>query len=239
MIVAFLAPSIPAGTAYGATAQTVTLATATRLGCAPITTGLYLGSFGSPVENVQHFLVGQGLLATSSVTGYFGPLTRGAVTAFQLSQGLITNPLQLGAGTVGPKTAAAMQALCPVAPIATPPSGFITATAKEVYRKDTRGETRVKYTFTKTPALEIARWRLTLLCAEDSITTNRRDLRGCGEYTEISAGRSVRKTYTISYFNERRATQQVGMRVDALDSTGAILETTEAGVQVYPVVVEE
>jgi hypothetical protein len=226
-------------TAAAATAPVFTLKTATPLGCNPLSGSLFRGSAGADVENVQHFLVGQGLLATSSVSSVFDDAAHAAVVAFQLKQGLLTSANQLGAGIVGPKTAAAIKGLCPAPVTEKPASGSVSVTPREVYRKDARGETRVKYTFTATPAYGVATWRLTLSCTKDAVSTNRRDLTGCGDTTELKMGRSAKKNYTISYFNPWRATQMVTLRAEALSAEGKLLESTEAIVQVYPIYVRE
>ena len=50
---------------------------------AAITRTLALGSRGNDVASLQLFLITQNLLPSDSATGYFGPLTRAAVIAFQ------------------------------------------------------------------------------------------------------------------------------------------------------------
>lgn len=44
----------------------------------------------------------------SMLTGFFGPKTKKILTQFQIDKGLINNAESAGAGTVGPKTAAAL-----------------------------------------------------------------------------------------------------------------------------------
>ncbi|MFA7216954.1 MAG: peptidoglycan-binding protein, partial [Candidatus Paceibacterota bacterium] len=66
------------------------------------------GSEGEDVKILQQFLVGQGYIDTSSVTGYFGPITENAVKSFQRFQNIVSSgtPETTGYGNVGPSTRA-------------------------------------------------------------------------------------------------------------------------------------
>ena len=76
--------------------------------CIILNRNLSFGSRGIDVTALQQFLVGQKLLPLSSdsVTGYFGRLTREAVTTFQSQENL---PAM---GLVGPLTRAAIKRTC-------------------------------------------------------------------------------------------------------------------------------
>lgn len=84
-------------------------AIATAIKTAPIlpvptpapTSGLALGAEGQAVRDLQTTLKSLGYF-TADVTGYFGPITRSAVIAFQIAKGI--DPI----GSVGPLTRAAL-----------------------------------------------------------------------------------------------------------------------------------
>ena len=67
-----------------------------------ITANLYQGLKNSQVTLLQQQLQSLGFLSSDSVTGYFGPTTKKAVQAFQLSRGVD------GTGFVGPLTRKAL-----------------------------------------------------------------------------------------------------------------------------------
>jgi hypothetical protein len=83
--------------------------------CTPLTLAisLSLGSTGSDVSSLQEFLESQGYYTYPSITGYFGPVTQGAVEAFQVKNGIVSSgtPETTGYGLVGPKTRAKIAAL--------------------------------------------------------------------------------------------------------------------------------
>lgn len=79
--------------------------------CSAPATSLAFGSSGSEVTKLQQFLSQQGLLESGNVTGTFGPLTEAAVKEFQ-SQNDIASEGDEGYGFVGPKTKAAISAVC-------------------------------------------------------------------------------------------------------------------------------
>jgi len=86
--------------------------TASSTLCAPllITRTLMRGSRGSDVTNLQNTLILQGLLASSSATGFFGLLTEKAVAQWQHQEGIAssTTPDQSqGIGMIGPRSRAA------------------------------------------------------------------------------------------------------------------------------------
>ena len=67
------------------------------------------GYRGAGVESVQRFLANLGFFPADSVNGTFGPLTRQAVVAYQLSRGVLPSAGAQGAGTVGPVTLKRLQ----------------------------------------------------------------------------------------------------------------------------------
>ena len=73
--------------------------------CVPIVRQLVQGSSGTDVRGLQEFLRDEGHLSVEP-TGFYGPLTAGAVRAFQGSEGLST------VGFVGPQTRAAFAQRC-------------------------------------------------------------------------------------------------------------------------------
>ena len=66
------------------------------------------GSRGSDVAALQNYFISAGVLGASSASGYFGPLTEGAVQEWQASHGLISygSPSTTGWGIVGPRSRA-------------------------------------------------------------------------------------------------------------------------------------
>jgi len=80
------------------------LATPTCALAASFTHSLAIGSRGPEVTSLQEMLFAQGYFKVSA-RGYFGPLTKQAVMAFQKGNGL--EPV----GSVGPKTRAILNAL--------------------------------------------------------------------------------------------------------------------------------
>jgi len=79
--------------------------------CVPllIARSLKRGSSGDDVSKLQKILLDQALLASSSVTGFFGPLTEKAVGIWQMQQGIASSSMpdsNTGVGMVGPRTRA-------------------------------------------------------------------------------------------------------------------------------------
>jgi len=64
------------------------------------------GSQGDDVSQLQHVLVAKGFLSQANVTGFFGPLTRRALTKFQTQSGITA------AGVLGPITRIFLQNHC-------------------------------------------------------------------------------------------------------------------------------
>ncbi len=95
---------------FWVTPVTVTQAQATSSTCvAPspaITHRLALGSVRSEVASLQQFLKNQGYFTYPTITSYFGPLTKAAVTSFQKANGI--DPV----GIVGPITRAKIAGFC-------------------------------------------------------------------------------------------------------------------------------
>ena len=52
------------------------------------TKDLTIGSSGADVTTLQNFLISKGFLSSEFATGYFGPLTRASVSAYQTSKGI-------------------------------------------------------------------------------------------------------------------------------------------------------
>jgi len=75
--------------------------------------GLVFGMRSSAVAELQRKLATHFSLPTdaSYLTGYFGPVTRGLVFKFQIQQKIVFSDQDAGAGQVGPRTAAALNAL--------------------------------------------------------------------------------------------------------------------------------
>ncbi len=67
------------------------------------------GYKGEGVEDVQRFLVQMGYFPADSVNGVFGPLTRQAVAAYQITRGVLRSGSDKGAGVVGPVTLKTLQ----------------------------------------------------------------------------------------------------------------------------------
>jgi len=74
---------------------------------------LTVGSTGGDVLSLQQLLIMKGFLAAGNTTGYFGLLTKGALAAYQASQGIV--PAE---GYLGPKTRASLAgAIVPTTPV--------------------------------------------------------------------------------------------------------------------------
>lgn len=78
--------------------------------CPQISRTLSHGSRGSDVTALQQYFISIGVLGSSSATGYFGPLTEGAVQEWQASRGIVSSgsPATTGWGVVGPRTRIAL-----------------------------------------------------------------------------------------------------------------------------------
>lgn len=78
-----------------------------------IPTGLHVGVRSPAVTLLQKMLLTHFHLPleTSMVTGFFGPKTEALVKKFQIEQRVVDSEYAHGAGLVGPKTAAALNAL--------------------------------------------------------------------------------------------------------------------------------
>lgn len=74
---------------------------------------LFRGMSGHDVSELQQFLIGQGLLAPSAATGFFGTLTEHAVQLFQQREGIVSSgtPKTTGYGSVGFRTRAAIDSI--------------------------------------------------------------------------------------------------------------------------------
>ncbi|OGG74597.1 hypothetical protein A3A37_00760 [Candidatus Kaiserbacteria bacterium RIFCSPLOWO2_01_FULL_52_36] len=82
-----------------------------HLACNAVTRRLYRGLNGADVMALQNFLIAEGLLASGSVTGYYGVQTESAVQLWQSSHDIISSgdPETTGWGVLGPKTLMAMR----------------------------------------------------------------------------------------------------------------------------------
>jgi hypothetical protein len=78
--------------------------------CATFDTTLYFGMRGDKVKALQEFLISKGHLAAGLNTGYFGNLTKAAVSAYQTAKAITP-----AAGYFGPLTRAAANADCAAA----------------------------------------------------------------------------------------------------------------------------
>jgi len=80
--------------------------------CPKLSRAVGYGANGNDIVNLQLFLASEGLLETSSATGFFGKLTEAAVQAWQKAKGIISegSPETTGWGLVGPKTRSAFAA---------------------------------------------------------------------------------------------------------------------------------
>ncbi|MEK7133974.1 MAG: peptidoglycan-binding domain-containing protein [Patescibacteria group bacterium] len=80
--------------------------------CPVLTRMLTVGSEGEDVRALQRFLVNEGELLSGNASGYFGTLTEQGVKSWQWSKGIVTSQNDAGFGIVGPKTRAAITAVC-------------------------------------------------------------------------------------------------------------------------------
>lgn len=67
------------------------------------------GHSGPRVELLQHLLAERGFFPEDKINGNFGPLTKEAVTKFQMDRSLVASALNTGAGSVGSITLQALQ----------------------------------------------------------------------------------------------------------------------------------
>lgn len=93
-----LACTGPKGTVTANAAVTVSNGAVQGVSTYNFATTLAQGDSGEAVIELQKFLTVKGYLSAESSTGYFGPLTKEAVVAFQQENGL------QGVGVVGPRT---------------------------------------------------------------------------------------------------------------------------------------
>jgi hypothetical protein len=101
----------PASTVVQPTSTTTAVpAQATTAGCL-VLPSMQQGGSGNAVVALQQFLIQQGLLAPGNATGYFGPMTRAAVGAYQVGRGVVSSPGAPGFGIVGPNTRASLQSV--------------------------------------------------------------------------------------------------------------------------------
>lgn len=108
----------------GQTTSVPTITTTTTVAPQPATNNaacpligriLKIGSSGDDVTRLQQFLARDvSVYPEGRVTGYFGPLTTAAVKRWQVKYNIISSgdEASTGYGQVGPRTAAAMAALC-------------------------------------------------------------------------------------------------------------------------------
>ena len=82
----------------------------TSSSCPMITRTLSRGMRGVDVSALQRYFVLLGMLGSSSVTGYFGPMTEGALQEWQQSRNIVSSgtPASTGWGVVGPRSRAAL-----------------------------------------------------------------------------------------------------------------------------------
>ncbi|MCX6733490.1 MAG: peptidoglycan-binding protein [Candidatus Peregrinibacteria bacterium] len=94
-------------------AGTVT-AVATSKTALPLEEGLAKGDNGTQVLALQNFLAKEGYLAKTDITGTFGDRTEKALITFQKSHRVIVSDKDSGAGRVGPRTLALIQAFAKI-----------------------------------------------------------------------------------------------------------------------------
>jgi|GEM_PF-194228 len=80
----------------------------------PLEEGLEKGDNGAQVLTLQSFLAKEGYLAKTDITGTFGDKTERALITFQKSHRVIASDRDSGAGRVGPRTLALIQAFAKV-----------------------------------------------------------------------------------------------------------------------------
>jgi len=96
--------------------------------CYNFTRNLTIGSTGDDVKALQRILISEGVWTTPSVgaTGYFGPITKNSLAAFQdkhAAEILIPLGLTKGTGYFGPSTRNYIASQCGVAPTPSPSPG--------------------------------------------------------------------------------------------------------------------
>jgi peptidoglycan hydrolase-like protein with peptidoglycan-binding domain len=86
--------------------------------CEFLTRDLGVGSSGADVTVLQEYLKSEGVLTTTSATGYFGPLTRDALAKWQERKSIVRagNATSTGAGRLGPLSREHFRKLCENAP---------------------------------------------------------------------------------------------------------------------------
>lgn len=103
---------LPTATVSPVAPVVINTVTPTSVSSNRIFLGLQLGMRSTSVTQLQRTLTSYFHLPadTSSITGYFGPKTEALVKRFQLEKKIISSNQAAGAGRVGPKTAAALNA---------------------------------------------------------------------------------------------------------------------------------
>lgn len=99
--------------------------------CPTLTRRVALGTQGSDVVALQQFLRGTGDYTAAEITGYFGPLTKGAVEQFQCRNNVICSGTAetTGYGSVGVATRSAIARSCTTTPIPTTPLCYVGSTS--------------------------------------------------------------------------------------------------------------
>lgn len=105
-------PFPPGGTSAATSVNVIpgTVPSSVAAGSPAFTQFLYFGLRSSQVEALQSLLAGNGYLAPTAATGFFGNLTLAALQKFQCDQGIVCTG-GAGWGMVGPKTRTALNAL--------------------------------------------------------------------------------------------------------------------------------
>lgn len=122
------------------------------------------------IRELQRLLVQKNYMNQTDITGFFGPVTRQALTQFQLDNGIIASRTSDGAGIAGPRTREFIQnSTCGSAEITTTASSAIesyaatVAVRKNLVVDDITGETVITLTITpkeKNAALASVRLRV-------------------------------------------------------------------------------
>jgi hypothetical protein len=90
------------------------LASGTSTQCLLLSITLRPNSDGLDVVRLQTFLVSNNLLSSNYITGFYGSFTKSAIQNYQCAQNIVCSgsPATTGWGIVGPRTYAALKALC-------------------------------------------------------------------------------------------------------------------------------
>lgn len=179
--------------------------------CLVLNQNLVLGLSGTAVSALQRFLQKQGHYTFETITGQYGPVTKTAVTDFQIATGLITSSNQLGAGSVGPITREKIQEVscnslnqppAPMVEVNTSPIdlferhsktlasqeksiGAFEARVQSTLINEDKDQGFTEYRYTMDVDKEhndlVDVWRVTLVCDEENVKIRRLNIRNRGD----------------------------------------------------------